>query len=521
MLIALGGLGLFMLGLRLLSGSLEGVVSGSARRLLTWATASLPRSWLAGLLGGAVTLNSSALGFSAMGLVRSGITGFPAALMLGLAAKAGATVALQLAATPLSHWALPLVGLGFLISLPPRWRVWGELGMGLGLLLLGLSLMVEGILPLTQSEIFQVLRESLEGNALGVWVLGFALAVLLGSANAVAALALALVSADGLSLPAALALMLGGGGGSGSLFVLGSWNAEPAVRRVALAHLFWKALVSLLVLLLLPMILKALPDWSQAVVLVQAHSAYHLLASWLVWPFLGLLQRGMGRLLPDLRRDLAPRYLSQEALGSQTLAASLALREIGRMGDQIMEMLAEAERFMALGQGDGAEVARLEDKVDQLARATVLYLGQLSSRYSSEQPLRLMRAASEIEHLGDQVRRLLRQQTKLYDQHLDFSQQGRAELAGVIQRLIRRLEQALAALATGNEALAREVLAGRSQMEQHVVKLRRLHLGRLEESRVESQATTLTHLGLLILLDEMDQGIVRLADLALELRSLA
>jgi phosphate:Na+ symporter len=516
---ALGGLGLLMLGLRLLGRSLEGLVSGPARQLLTWATASVARSWLAGLVGGALTLNSSALGFSAMGLVRSGITHFRAALVLGLAAKAGATLALQLAATPLSHWALPLIGLGYLGSLPVRWRPWGELVMGLGLLLLGLSLMVEGMLPLTDSEFFRLLRDSLEGNGLGVWLLGFALAVLLGSANAVAALALALVSAGGLSLPAGLALMLGGGGGSGSLFVLGSWGAEPAVRRVALAHLLWKMLTSLVLLALLPLVPPVL-GWSPTAVLVQAHSAYHLLASGLVWPFLGMLERGMRRILPDLKRDLAPRYLSQEALGSQTLAASLALREIGRMGDQIMEMLAEAERFLAHGQGDAAEVARLEDKVDQLARATVLYLGQISSRYTSEQPLRLMRAASEIEHLGDQVRRLLRQQAKLYDQHLDFSREGRAELAGVIQRLTRRLEQALAALATGNEALAREVLAERSQMETHVVGLRRLHLGRLEEGRVESQATTLTHLGLLILLDEMDQGIERLAGLSLELQTL-
>lgn len=137
-----------------------------------------------------------------------------------MAAKAGATVALQLAATPLSAVALPIVGVGYLLSLWSKAKSWGEMLIGLGLLLLGINLMVQNLLPAMGSELFRLVRQSLEANPLGLWVLGFALAALLGSANAVAALALALVGAKALTLAGALALMLGGGAGSGFLLVL-------------------------------------------------------------------------------------------------------------------------------------------------------------------------------------------------------------------------------------------------------------------------------------------------------------
>lgn len=513
-----------MLGLGLLSKALGLLVRGPARRLLTWATAGVTRSWWAGLLGGAASLNSTALGFSAIGLAESGIANFATALAVGLGAKAGATLALQLAATPLGALALPLVGVGFVLSLPKSSKTWGEIAMGLGLLLYGISLMVQALLPLTQSELFVLVRQALESSPLGLWVLGFGLAALLGSANAVAAIALALAASSALSLPAALALMLGGGGGSGLILLVGSWGAAPLARRIALAHILWKSLVSLVFLLALPVgtgfclaVAQAF-GMPPAAAVAQGHTLYHLMASVMALPFLGLMERLMQRLLPSAQRELSPKYLSQAALKSEALAVSLALREICRIGDQIKEMLAEAVRFLANGDGDSEEVARREEKVDLLARAIVLYLGDLSSRHAGEQPLMLMMAASEIEHLGDQVRRVLRQQAKLSVQHLEFSREGRDELAQAAQQIHGRLEQALAALATGNETLAYEVLHSREHMESTISQLRRSHLSRLERGRVESRATTLTHLDLLIVLDEMDQGITRLAALAQDLR---
>lgn len=524
MLEALGGLALLVKGLSFLSQALAVVVGGPARRVLTWATVRSRRAWLAGTLVGALTLNSSALGLTAIGLAESGIASFGSALVLGLAAKGGATVALQLAATPISAMALPMVGVGFVLSLFRRIQVWGEGILGLGMLLLGISLMVQGLLPMTNSELFTLIRQSLESSPLGLWLLGFALASLLGSANAVAALALALATSSAFSLSSALLLTLGGGAGSGMILLLSTWNSPPVARRIAAAHLGWKILLSIPFVLFLPAFTRFSSELAQQVGLgtsaavAQGHLLYHLLASLLVLPVVRPIEGFMRRLMPDSEHSISPRYISEEALESRELASSLALREVGRIGDQLSEMLTETVKILARGNGDTAEVARREEKVDQLARAIVLYLSDLSARHPGDSPLVLMMAASEIEHMGDQVRRMLRKQDKLYAQNLEFSEEGRTELADAAEKVLKRLRLSLAALATRNEALALQVIADREHQENHLLDLRRSHLRRLEKGRIESRATTLAHLDLLIVLDELDQSITRLATLSQDLR---
>lgn len=523
MLTALGGLALVMLGLGQLSKALSVLLGGPARKLLTWATATPARSWLAGLLGGAITLNSSAIGLTAIGLADSGIASYANALTVGLAAKAGATLALQLAATPLSAYALPLVGIGFVLSLPVRSKPVGETLMGLGLLLLGVSLMVQALLPATKTELFKILRESLEASPLGLWLLGFALAAFLGSANAVAALALAFAASGALSIPAALSLTLGGGAGSGLIFVITHWGGTPLARRIAWTHLGWKSMWSILALLLMPIgapicigLAHSLGG-TTASAIAHGHTIYHLTASIAILPFLGLLQRWTARLIPNTGQAISPKYLSRDALESEALATSLALREVCRIGDQLNQMLGDASKSLADGNEDTAEISRREDKVDQLAREIVLYLSELSQRHAGESPLMLMMAASEIEHMGDQVRRILRKQAKVFAQNLEFSREGRSELAIATSEVRKRLELSLAALATSNKSLAAEVLRGRADLENHLTDLRRAHLRRLELGRTETRATTLAHLDMLIVLDEIDQGLTRLAVLANEL----
>jgi phosphate:Na+ symporter len=461
-----------------------------------------------------------------MNLVDSGIARFGGALAVGLGAKAGATLALQLAATPLSAYALPLVGLGYMASLLRGVKPWGETAMGLGLLLLGVSLMVQALLPATQTELFSLLRQNLEASPFGLWMVGFLLAAVLGSANATAALALALAASSALSIPAALALTLGGGAGSGMIFVLTAWNGSPQARRIAWAHLGWKTLGSLVALALMPIgapialgIAQTLGATNASAV-AHGHSLYHLSTSLLVLPCLGLVERWMKRLIPDTRQGVSPKYLSRDALESEALATSLALREICRTGDQLKYMLGEAAKGLAEGNSDTNEVSRLEDKVDQLAREIVLYLSELSSRHAGESPLMLMMAASEIEHMGDQVRRVLRKQAKVFEQNLTFSPEGRAELTKATLIVQKRLELALAALATSNPALATQVRHEREFLEHHLKDLKRSHLSRLESGLPESKATTLSHLDMLIMLDEIDQGITRLAMLAQDLDGL-
>ncbi|MFX8770529.1 PhoU domain-containing protein, partial [Acinetobacter baumannii] len=83
------------------------------------------------------------------------------------------------------------------------------------------------------------------------------------------------------------------------------------------------------------------------------------------------------------------------------------------MADAVRNMLARAVRVLAQEEGGEAELEALEDKVDRLTREVVLYTAELSTRTQEERAVRFFVAASELEHLGDLVRRVVRQAAKL------------------------------------------------------------------------------------------------------------
>jgi len=100
-----------------------------------------------------------------------------------------------------------------------------------------------------------------------------------------------------------------------------------------------------------------------------------------------------------------------------------------------------------------------------------------------------------------------------YNSQVCFSSEGQRQLVEAARLILARLEVLNAALATGQGSLAEGVVKGRKDMETHLEGLRLAHLDRLRAGRRESQASTLTHLDLLIILDELDRGVTHIAEL--------
>jgi len=176
-------------------------------------------------------------------------------------------------------------------------------------------------------------------------------------------------------------------------------------------------------------------------------------------------------------------------------------------------MMADTVRILERGEGDIADVQAREEKVDRLTQAVVMYLARLQSQgESSGTAEKLLLLAGELEHLADQIRRLLKQQDKLRQQGLEFSPEGRAELSEAARRVYVRMQEAFTALATGNKQLAREVLAGRAETENYLQQLRLAHLARLQD-QPESRASSAAHLDMLMTLDVIDAEVSRVAEL--------
>jgi phosphate:Na+ symporter len=209
---------------------------------------------------------------------------------------------------------------------------------------------------------------------------------------------------------------------------------------------------------------------------------------------------------------MGPKYLRDDALGDPKLAAALALRETVRVSDQVAVMTELAAEALRRGDWDPEPIAAREAKVDHLTQRVVDYLARLRAAHGDDRVSeRLLLMVTELEHVGDQIRRLQKREDKLRADGVEFSRDGRAELGATAELVGKRMRGAFTALATADLAMAQATIDGRAELEDHVARMRIAHLARLEVRLPEARASSSHHLEVLTLLRQVDASVTRVA----------
>src|SRR5690606_5677666 len=250
-----------------------------------------------------------------------------------------------------------------------------------------------------------------------------------------------------------------------------------------------------------------------------APTFYNLVVAIVATVFAGPVTRLVAQAVPTSEDDSTPKYLRREALDDPALAIKLALRETVRISDQVQVMTELAVRNLSSGKWDPGPIEGREAKTDRLTREVVDYLAELRRRTHEQNDAteHLMLVATELENMGDQVRRLYRREQRLKKEGIEFSEQGRAELVATAELVQERMRLAFTALATGDLQMARQVIDGRKPLEEHVARMRLAHLARLEERLPESRASSSHHLEVLTLFRQLDASVTRVAGWILDI----
>lgn len=262
----LGGLALFVLGLRTLSRGIRSYSGNRLRELLTRLTRGSWRSALTGALTGGVTQSNVSAAGVVVGLLASNLLPVTQALALVLGAQVGAAaMALVL---PLGfRGPILVVALGVVwvaLASERRARSAGKLLLGLGLLFFGLETLRNGFHPLVSDpelvkQLAAMTRSPLH-QAFGALFGALATALLQGP-GPVFLLVLGLTEAsEALGVTQGLALLAGVPLGAGVATALVAWPFGGAPRRLAVGHLWVGATLTLL-LALTPSLWTAVTDW--------------------------------------------------------------------------------------------------------------------------------------------------------------------------------------------------------------------------------------------------------------------
>ena len=322
LLSAAGGLGLFLLGMGLMTEALRSLAGNRLRRALLRFTRSAWSGAAAGAIGTALVQSSSATTVATVGFVSAGLLSFQASLGIIFGANVGSTglgwlVALLGIKFELAGAMLPLVLVGAGLRLLGRGRQ-----ALLGQALAGMALLFVGIAALQQALAGQGLLldpgrfdAATPLGRLQLVLLGLFSTVITQSSGAGVATTLAALAAGVIGLPQACALVIGMDVGTTVTALMASIGASLSARRTAAAHVIFNLFTAVGAFLLLPAYLALLRLGWPALIerdpefgLTAFHSGFNLLGVLLVLPFTApfaalirrLVRPGEGRLIDDL-----------------------------------------------------------------------------------------------------------------------------------------------------------------------------------------------------------------------------
>jgi phosphate:Na+ symporter len=370
----LGGVGLFLLGMSVMTTGLKALAGTGLRATLARAAATP----LSGTFWGAfVTLiiqSSSATTMTTIGLVSAGLLTFSQGLALVFGANIGTTgtgwlIALVGVRFSLTSYALPMVFVGALVKLLGRGRISasGASLAGFALVLFGLTTLQQGMSGLAEqinpADLPAVSGEGVSALASVVGVLtlvvaGLAMTAVMQSSTAAIAVTLSAHFAGAVALDQACALIIGQNIGTATSSAMAAIGASSTAKRLALAYVLFKMIAAAIALALFPfttpLLVRAAGTIDGVTLLAAYHTAYNVVGVAILLPLIAPFTRLVERILPEraspLTRCLDPAALVTPLAAEEAVRRTVA-RALGAMCKSFGEALAGA------GQGAPARTA--------------------------------------------------------------------------------------------------------------------------------------------------------------------
>jgi len=432
----IGGLALFLYGIRVMSGGLKKAAGSRMRDFIARITDNRFSGLLAGALATMMVQSSSTIMVMLVGLVQSQLMTYVQALSIILGAEIGTTAMAQLISFRIHEYGLPFFAAGFALNLLSRkeaLRNAGEAFSGFGLFLFGMSIMSGAVAPLRSYGPFLELIGYLENPLYGV-LAGMLLTGLIQSSGAFIGIVITLAQQGSLSLEAGIPLLLGSNIGTCITVSLASLGMVRSAKRVALAQVLFNVSGVAVFLFLIPwyadLVRMLSPSSGLAGTVVprqiaNAHTLYNVFMAVMFLPLIPFWAKLLIRLIPDSPEEtrLQPSvwYITGTALSTPSLALSYARAETSRM-NRILERMVGASLPAFTGSVKAKDtvfpdlsviggIRMREEKIDFLESKVSDYLIAISRQELGERESRevfaLMTIVKDQESIGDCIEALL------------------------------------------------------------------------------------------------------------------
>ncbi len=500
---ALGGLGLFFYGMRIMSSSLKNLAGKRLKKLIQKTTNNAFKAILVGLAITLLTQSASATSVIVIGLIGAGLMGMGEAIPVLLGANIGATITSFIIGLDLVDYALPIVFIGvvMIVFISKKYTIkeTGGIILGLGLLFLGLDLMGTGLKEFEKMDFFTHLITTLSDVKILGFGLGALLTGLIQSSGAFIGILQKLYEGGALPLALTIPLILGSNVGTTITGLIASLSSNHAAKKTAMANFIIKLLGAILFFILLGPITKLIEllnsllfgEAINMLMLAIIHMIYNVVTTLLALIFVKQFVKLIDKIFPEkqVKSDISATRLNYELLKtSPILALESSRRSIVDMSKVTLSMIQEAAFY--LSDNDDEHYRKcfdLEDKVDVYDHLIHDYLMQLhSENLSTDQSIYqaiYLDTIRDFERIGDHATNLVEFLKDRYDQDIEMDEITYSNLSNYFNLIVEQVGDSILAFEKQNAELAHEIMKRESYIDSLERNYRHIQLTNIDSSK--------------------------------------
>ena len=514
----IGGLGIFLLGIKSMSDGMQAVAGSSLRRMIALVTNNRVAATIVGVFVTCIVQSSSITTVMVVGFVNSGVMALSQAIGVIMGANIGTTITGWILVLKIGKYGLPILGaaaFGYLFSKNERRRYTAMAFMGVGMVFFGLELMKDACSIIKQmpefEEWFSFFNADTYLGVLKCALVGCVMTTLVQSSSATLGITISLAFEGVISYETAAALVLGENIGTTITALFASLGATTNARRAAYFHVIFNMLGVLWITAIFGWYVKFIPQFfgyevlqaevvdgnttypGTTAAIAATHSVFNVINTLIFLPFVPFFVTFLNKLVPAKDYKEKPRLtdLDIRMLETPLLAIEQSQKEIEKMGDGCSKMLS----WLAELRGDKNPDTKLADRLktreeildhmqDEIAEfVTKLLSGNVPHSVAAE-ARRQIRVADEFESISDYIYDLDKFDRKLRKTGNRFTEQQLEALSFLQNQTNEYLQSINEGLVQANRNTITQTESIAERIREQIKSARKQHLEELSDGAI-------------------------------------
>lgn len=504
-----GGLGLFLLGMTLMSEGIEKAAGAKLRGILEMFTTNRVKGMFVGVFFTAIMQSSSACTTLVVSFVNSGLMSLYQAAGVIFGANIGTTITSQLVSFNLSQYAPLILLFGVILAMVSKKQTTEKVAdviAGFGVLFLGISTMSSGMASIKESEAVVNTLAGLSNPLLAV-LTGLVITAVVQSSSVTVSLTL-LMAQQGLfkDVNICLFIILGCNIGACTTALLASLAGKKDAKRAAFIHLLFNVIGSILMFIVFMVAMDPVSAGLHSIsaddgrFVANAHTIIKIVQVIVLLPFSNLIVKLTYFFIPGKDQKVGYldtfqlKFIGDKVLFNPSTAVVDGLKELERMASLANDNLNRAmNALITLDDEDISAVHEMEKNIDFLNHSITSYFIKINQSTLPIEDLQglgsLFHVANDIERIGDHAENIADMAARRKELGASFSADAQKELADLLERVNLILGESLKVILGTVDA---DTMMAMSQMEARVdekeKEIQQSHIDRLTRGECTPEA---------------------------------